>query len=70
MGVPSFKEKGLSSPFAALGCKPRAVIAIISKCGDRSKKPAVNFDSQKGKKTPNLGEKLKADKYRIGKIIA
>lgn len=69
VGVPSLKEKGLSSPFAALGRKPRAAIAIICECGGRSKKPAVNFGSRKGKKK-NLGEKLKADKYRVGKIIA
>lgn len=61
-GVPSLKEKGLSSLFAALERKPRAAIAIICECGGRSKKPAVNFGSQKGKKPNKLGEKLKADK--------
>jgi len=70
VGVPSLKEKGLSSPFAALGRKPRVAIAIICECGGRSKKPAVNFGSRKGKKPQNLGEKLKADKYRVGKIFA
>lgn len=36
VGVPSLKEKGLSSPFAALGRKPRAAITIICECGGRS----------------------------------
>lgn len=50
VGVPSLKEKGLSSLFPALERKPRATNAIICECGGRSKKPAVNFGSQKGKK--------------------
>lgn len=53
------KEKGLSSPFAVLGRKPRAAITVICECGGRSKEPAVKSGSQEGDKKGGRGGRAK-----------